>query len=72
MNNIIVTVGAVTYAMKVRRLLSSQGIRSKLVKVDKSSTKYGCTHGLEMKREDFYRAVMIMRSNDIEYSVYKG
>ena len=72
LNNIIVTVGSVTYAIKLRRLLSREGIRSKLVKVDKAGTQNGCTHGIELGRSDFYRAVVIMKENNVVYSVYRA
>lgn len=70
MNKTIVTVGSVTYAIKLKRLLLRNGVQSKLVKVDVSKTKRGCTHGLEINENDFYLAVVIMRENKIPYSVY--
>lgn len=70
MNNITVTVGSVTYAIKLRRLLSRGGIRSKLVKVDDEENGGGCTHGVEIGDFDFYRAVVIMKANSVKYSVY--
>ena len=72
MNSIIVTVGAVTYAIKLRRLLLRAGIRSKLVKVDNTRTENGCTHGVRIDERDFYSAVVVMKSNGVNYSVYTG
>ena len=72
MNSTIVTVGTVTYAIKLRRLLLRAGIRSKLVKVDNTNTEGGCSHGIAINESDFYPAVVVMKSNGIKYSVYNG
>ena len=72
MNSIIVTVGAVTYALKLKKLLLREGIRSKLVKVDGSAGSMGCSHGVEIDERDFYSAVVIIKNNGISYSVYRS
>ena len=70
MKSIIVTVVSVTFALKLQKLFLRAKIRSKLVKVDNTRTENGCTHGLEIQESDFYQAVVIMKSNGINYSVY--
>lgn len=70
MNSIIVTVGAVTYALKLKKLLLREGIRSKLVKVDSTAEGLGCSHGLKLDTRDFYSVVLIMKTNGFNYSVY--
>ena len=70
MNCTIVTVGSVTYALKLQKILLRAGLRSKLVKVGDGDSR-GCTHGLEIDNNDYYSAIRIMRENGIEYSVYK-
>jgi hypothetical protein len=45
------------------------GIGSRLVKVDNTTLNNGCSHGVEILDIDFYRAVVIMKDNRIEYSV---
>ncbi len=72
MNDIIVSVGSVTYAIKLRRLLSRAGIRSKLVKVEGKDIQSGCQHAVSIRYEDFYNAVVIMREKNIPYSVYNA
>lgn len=69
MNKITITVGSVTYAIKSRKLLSGNGIPSKLVKIDALLSKNGCTHGLEISKNHFLDAVMILKTNGIPYSV---
>lgn len=71
MNSIIVTVGAVTYALKLKKLLLREGIRSKLVKVDVTAEGLGCSHGLKLNMQDLYSAVLIMKTNGFNYSVYR-
>ena len=72
LNNTIITVGSVTYAIKLRKLLSRAGIRSKLVKTERPGSKNGCTHGVEIDEKDFYHAVVVMKENGISYKVYPG
>ena len=68
MNNIIISVGSVTYAIKLKKLLAREGIKTTLVKKETAS---GCTHGVELSEGDFLGAVVIMRENGIAYTVYK-
>ena len=71
LNNAIVTVGTVTYAMKARKLLNRNGIRSKLVKLDSSKTANGCTYGIEFPANDLYSAVCVLREAGISYNLYQ-
>ena len=67
MNNVTVSVGAVTYAIKLKKLLSRVGVGSTLKKsVDKER---GCVYGVEIKREDLYTAVKVLRENRFIYTV---
>ena len=71
MNDIIITVGSVTFAIKTRRLLLRHGIQSRLVKTDTRFTENGCTHGVKLNKEDYLSAVVILKENGISHSVYK-
>ena len=72
LNTTVLTVGSVTYAMKARKLLLRGGIRSKLVKVNGDNMSMGCNHGLEIDKDDFYSAAVILKENRIAFSVFKG
>lgn len=72
MNTRIITVGSVTYAHKAKRLLQHAEINSRLVKIDSSRSKNGCTHGIEFSTTDFYNVVMELKKAGIEYTVYSG
>jgi len=65
-------VGTVTQALKCRKLLSKSSIQSKLIKIDSSNEKSGCTYGIEISKANFYSAVIILRQNRIDYSLYNG
>ena len=72
MKKIIITVGSVTYAIKLRKLLAREGIEARHLKVDNTDSGAGCSHGVEINEADLYRAVYIMRENRIEYSFLRA
>ena len=72
MKSTIVTVGAVTYAIKLQKLLLRAGIRTKIIKVESPEEDNGCTHGVEINDERFLDAVFVMKENGINYRVYNG
>lgn len=69
MNKITVTVGSVTYAMKVKNILARMGIMSKLVKRSFSETSSGCTHGIEISEEHLYTLICVLKERGINYSI---
>ena len=71
LNKAVITLGSMTYAIKSRKLLSKNGIRSKLVKLDSSKTLNGCSYGIELLDKEFYAAIAVLRNEGIGYSIYK-
>ena len=71
MNKTTIIVGSVTQAIKLRKLLLKVGIGSRTIKVDNTENGKGCSHGVEILSDDFLKAVVIMRENNINYSVKK-
>lgn len=69
MNKTTITLGSVTYAMRLKKLLTREGIKSRLIKVDAGQNNLGCTHGIEVDERDFLSCVVIMKNNGIEYRV---
>lgn len=57
--------------MKLKKLLSKGGIISKLIKVEDKEGIMGCLHGVRISNSDLLRAIVIMRQNDVEYSIYE-
>ena len=70
MNSTIITVGSVTYAIKVKKLLDRSGIKSTLIKVDASKSEKGCNYGIRFHESLFYDAIAILKNRGIYYSVY--
>ena len=71
MNKTTIIVGSVTQSIKLRKLLNKERIGARVIKVDNTENKAGCSHGVEISSADFYRAVVIMRENNINYLVQK-
>ena len=70
MNTTTITVGSVTYAIKIKKFLERNGINSMLVKIDSSKSEKGCTYGINIRTAQFYDAVALLKNNGIEYSVF--
>lgn len=70
LENTVITLSSITYAMKAKKLLSRAGIRSELIKVDSSKSKKGCAFGLEIPTSRFYDAVAELRRYNFDYAVY--
>ena len=71
MKKITITVGSVTYAIRLKKLLIRKGIAARLVKTDGDKNTVGCSHGVEISESDLFGAVKIMRDAGIEYSLAK-
>ena len=69
MRKIIITTSSVTTALKAKRLLESQSITARLIKMDSLKGINECTHGLEIDYKTFFDAVTILKSRNISYSV---
>ena len=71
MNYITIYVDSVTYAIKLKKLLSRNGIESRLIKVEDKKGLSGCLHGVTINRSNFLNAVVIMKENNIDYTIYE-
>ncbi len=65
-----ITVGSVTNAIKVKKILQRMKIQSRLIKVDTSEARDGCTHGIEFPTEFFYTVVNELIKENIKYNLY--
>ncbi len=61
----VLTVGSVTEAIRVRRLLHAARIGARLVK--RTGGTRGCVYGVEVHPTDFSHAVRILNENRIPY-----
>lgn len=69
LNTTTITFNSVTYAIKAKKLLERVGINSKIAKMTEG--KQGCLYGISVINEVFFDAVVILKGNGIEYSVYQ-
>ena len=72
MKKVILTFGSITYAIKVRKLLSGIGIKSKLVKIDPALSEDACLYGVEIEENYFLDAVAELKKREMKYSLYQG
>ena len=70
MNRIVLTTKNASYAIKMRKLLLREGIRSELVKVNPENGLKGCTHGVEISDSESYAAARVLRNAGVSYSIY--
>lgn len=69
MKNTIFSLQSATFAIKAKKLLNRNGVACRLIKLDGSKSPNGCTHGIEISAEDFFKVVMILKNASIEYYV---
>lgn len=67
-NGCIISLPSETYAMSAQRLLTDNGIASRVVKTDPSATKKGCTVGVEVDCRMIARAKGILINHSIPVS----
>ena len=67
MEQCILTVGTVTYAIRARKLLSSLGIRARLVKSTRSGGMGGCVYGVEIPTADMTLAADALKRAGISF-----
>ncbi len=72
MKKLIITMGSVTYAVKAKKILMGNNIPVRLIKVDALLSERGCTHGVEIRYNDFLDVVAILKEHSIPYYVYQG
>ncbi|MBQ3183280.1 MAG: DUF3343 domain-containing protein [Clostridia bacterium] len=67
-NGCIISLPSETYAMSAQRLLSANGIVSRVVKTDPSITKKGCSIGIETDCRQTAKAKGILLNHSIPIS----
>ena len=66
MNKVKIMVGSMTYAIKLKKILSRAGLVSTQIKDLK---KGGCVHGVEININDIYAAIALLKENNMSYTV---
>jgi hypothetical protein len=68
----VLNIGSATLTMKIRRILSREGIEYEIVKTSPEKGANGCSHGIEISSEDMYTAARLLRDAGISYTVSQG
>lgn len=68
----IVTFATITHAMKAKKALGKVGLKSKLVKLDSTKTRHGCSYGLEFNSKYLYDVIAALKRDNIEYNLLTG
>ena len=69
LKSVVITLSTVTYAIKSRKLLAKNGIRSKLIKVNTGLYGKGCAYGIEISSDKYLDSIMILRRENIAYQI---
>ena len=70
MNDCIVSIGSITYAMKARSALAAVSVRTRIVKPSPiPGRKYGCEYGLEFPCERLLDLARELKRQGIEYEL---
>ena len=64
-----VTVGSVTYAIKVKRILQKMRIWCELVKVESKNAGSGCEYGVSFPSSELYSVVSELKARGISYTL---
>ena len=69
MKTLLLSVQSATFAFKAKKVFNRNNINCRIVKLDASKSKNGCTHGIEIAESDFWGAIMMLKKENIDYSV---
>ncbi len=69
MNINTITLGTVSSAIKTRRLLARNKIKTEIIKISKVKSGADCNYGIQFAEEDFFDIVVLLRENGIKYFV---
>ena len=70
MQSKMISIGSMNQAIGARRLLSREGIASRVVKLDSKKSAEGCGYGLSYSERDTLDLARILRMNGIRYHSY--
>lgn len=63
----VIIIGTNTAAMRAGRLLSTHGVRSKVIR--RTSRGSGCVYGVEIENVDLNTAIYVLRQNNIQFGL---
>ena len=66
----IISVGTMTHAIKAKKAVQRADIEAKLVKIISEKSEGGCMYGIKLDSRRFYDAVVQLKNEGIDYTVY--
>lgn len=63
----VITLESMTYGLKAKKVLSTKGIISKLIKISSDFKDSGCTYGLELEYKNLFIAKKILKDAEIPF-----
>jgi ribulose 1,5-bisphosphate synthetase/thiazole synthase len=68
MQDYVLIIGSVTSAIRAKRSLANEGIKVSITKqTDKKDS--GCRYGIHVKNADLMRVVLVLREQEIPYTM---
>ncbi|MBO5305123.1 MAG: DUF3343 domain-containing protein [Clostridia bacterium] len=64
------SIGSLTHAMKGQKLLTGEGISSRIVKLDSKKTRRGCAYGIEFSCDEQRRVRSVLGASHLPVSDY--
>ena len=68
MNEVIILIGSITYAMKAQKALKEMGIRASLIKKS-GEVRRGCSYGIRVNSSQFLSSIAKLKELNIDYEV---
>ena len=67
-----IRIGGMNQAIGARRLLSSAGLETRVIKLSNNKSFEGCAYGIEVLERDLFDIARILRMNGIAYQLDEG
>jgi len=61
-----IDLGSMTFAIKLKKILSRNGIKADQIKRVGNG---GCIHGVEINERDLFSVIVLLREHNIDYSI---
>jgi hypothetical protein len=65
----VIRLGSVTNSIKIKKLLSKNGIRCEVVKVGLRDGDSGCSYGIAFNNEKYFDVVLFLKNWGVEYTL---
>ncbi len=67
MKKILIKIGSITYALKIKKSLANLGIRARVIKT--SSVSNGCAYSIEISEDQLFTVIAELKRQGIDYEL---